>query len=345
MTTVGVISNPTAGSGRGAKSAAQTLALLAAGRHRVRDLSMGTWSASLDHARESQGDLDALVVVGGDGMAHLGVQACAETELPLGIVAAGSGNDAAMSLGLPVHDVPAAVAAIERGLEGDVVRVDLGRVDGEGVAESGRRRYFAAVLSAGIDAAIASYANRMTFPRGPAKYKLATFHELPRFRPYGVSLEVDGERWEQQCTLVAVANGPVFGGGLVISPESSHSDGLLELVIADPMGATAIARLFPKLRDGSHLSDPRVRVVRGRHIRIGPASQDGGAGGADWPHHGPARDQPSAQRDPARASAAQGAPLPPAFADGELIGPAPLEVHTVPAALRVLGGRADSLRA
>ncbi|MDN4481714.1 diacylglycerol/lipid kinase family protein [Demequina muriae] len=313
MSTIGVITNPTAGSGRGASSSAETLALLAARGHRVRDLSMGSWAASLDHARERHRDLDALVVVGGDGMAHLGIQACAETRLPLGIVAAGSGNDAALSLGLPVHDIPAAVAAIERGLEGDVVRVDLGRIDGESVAERKRRRYFAAVLSAGIDAAIAAYANRLSFPRGPLKYKVATLRELPRFKPYGVSLEVDGERWEQRCTLVAVANGPVFGGGLVISPESSHVDGLLELVLAEPMRPLAIARVFPRLNDGSHLSDPRVRVVQARRVRIGPAET--------------------------------GAPLPPAFADGELIGPAPLDVRVVPGALRVLGGKADSLKA
>src|SRR5699024_2036319 len=139
----------------------------------------------------------ALVVVGGDGMVHLGLQVCAETELPLGIVAAGSGNDVAASLGLPVHDVAAAVRAIERGLEGDNVRIDLGRIDGAGVAEAGQRRYFGAVLSAGIDAAVAEYANRLSFPRGPLKYTVATFRELPRFSPYGVSLDVDGERWEQ----------------------------------------------------------------------------------------------------------------------------------------------------
>ncbi|MFN3867192.1 MAG: diacylglycerol kinase family lipid kinase, partial [Demequina sp.] len=178
--------------------------------------------------------------------------------------------------------------------------------------------YFLAVLSAGIDAAIAAYANQLAYPRGPLKYKIATLRELPRFKPYGVSLEVDGKRWEQRCTLVAVANGPLFGGGLMISPESSHVDGMLDLVLAEPMRPLAIARVFPRLTDGSHLGDPRVRVVRATRVRIGPATPGGGT---------------------------QGAPLPPAFADGELIGAAPLDVRAVPGALRLLGGKADSLRA
>src|SRR5690554_5312735 len=129
MSTFGVISNPTAGSGRGAKWSAQALALLAARGHKVRDLSRGTWAASLDHARERHRDLDALVVVGGDGMVHLGIQACAETKMPLGIIAAGSGNDNAASLGLPIYDISASIDAIELGLEGQITTVDLGRVD------------------------------------------------------------------------------------------------------------------------------------------------------------------------------------------------------------------------
>ena len=61
--------------------------------------------------------LDALVVVGGDGMVHLGVNVVAGTDLPLGIVAAGTGNDIARALALPMHDVEASVRRIERGLE------------------------------------------------------------------------------------------------------------------------------------------------------------------------------------------------------------------------------------
>ena len=313
MSTLGVITNPTSGSGRGARWGAEALTLLATGGHQVQDLSRGSWAASLAEARRRHRDLDALVVVGGDGMVHLGIQAVAGTRLPLGIVAAGSGNDVATSVGLPVHDIAASVAAIESGLRGEVGRIDLGRVDGPGVADAHGRRYFAAVLSAGLDAAVSSYANRLRFPRGPSKYKVATARELPRFKPYGVRIEVDGERWEQRCTLVAIANGPVFGGGLRISPDSRIADGRLELVLAEPMSALAVARIFPRLTDGSHLSDPRCRVVSGRRIRLSPSEH--------------------------------GAPLPAAFADGELVGPAPLDVRVEHGALSVLGVTADSLEA
>lgn len=313
MSTLGVVTNPTAGSGRGARWGAQALAALSARGHRVLDLSGGSWESSLDRARAAVGDLDALVVVGGDGMVHLGVQACARTDLPLGIIAAGSGNDVASTLGLPVHDIPAAVRAVERGLDGARTAIDLGCMTGPGVVDPSGRRWFAAVLSAGIDAAIAAAGARMRFPRGPHKYTVATALELPRFRPYGVRLEVDGRQWEQECTLVAVANGPVFGGGLKVSRDSSVTDGMLELVVAEPLSRAGIVRLFPRLYDGSVIDQPPVTVVRARQLRIGPAEA--------------------------------GAPLPAAFADGELVGPAPLDVRVEAAALSVLGVAADSLEA
>ncbi len=312
MSTLGVISNPTSGSGRGAKLAAHTIALLATRGHKVRDLSRGSWSASLDWAREGHRDLDALVVVGGDGTVHLGLQACVPAGLPLGIVAAGSGNDIAASLGLPIHDIPASVAAIESGLDGSTAMMDVGRIDGPGVAERRGRRYFAAVLSVGLDAAVADYASRITWPRGPIKYKVATARILPRFKPYGVHIEVDGQHIDQRCTLVAIANSPMFGGGLTISPESSMTDGEFELLLAEAMSPWAIAKIFPKLYKGTHLDDPRVRVVRAKRVRIG--------------------------------SSDVGALLPPASADGELIGPVPLDVRVMPHALQVLGGKPDTLR-
>ncbi len=307
MKEIGVITNPTSGSGRGARLGAETLAALAARGYRLRDLSGGSWGASYEVAARLRRSLDALVVVGGDGMVHLGLQVCAEHSLPLGIVAAGSGNDVAIELGLPIHDIPAAVDRIDDGLRGDVTRIDVGRLTGVGVEHPNRPRYFLAVLSAGIDAAVAAYGQNLKYPRGPLKYKVATLRELPRFKPYGVTTTVDGMVASQTCTLVAVANSRVFGGGLIISPGSSVIDGKLELVLADAMSRRDILRVFPKLYDGSVADDERIRYVSCEEVTI--------------------------------TQGEIGARMPAAFADGELVGAAPLRISVAPRALRVLGAR------
>ena len=307
MSKVGVITNPTSGSGRGRAWGTEALTLLAARGHQILDLNRGSWAGSYEAAMKARRSIDALVVVGGDGMVHLGIQVCAERALPLGIIAAGSGNDAAMTLNLPVHDITAAVGRIEEGLAGEVATIDVGKISGGRVERPAAPRYFIAVLSAGIDAAIASYARQLTFPRGPLKYKFATVREVPRYKPYAVSITADGQKWTQLCTLVAVANSPVFGGGLIISPESRVGDGVLELIVTEPLKRLEIARLFPKLYDGSILNEPKVRVIRAKKIII--AQADGGAA------------------------------LPPAFADGELVGGEPITIAVAPKALHVLGAR------
>ncbi len=305
---IGVITNPTSGSGRGLRWGREALHALAARGHKVHDLSHGSWSSAFEAAMKARKRLDALVVVGGDGMVHLGAQICAERkDLPLGIVAAGSGNDAAVSYGLPILDIQAAADRIHDGLAGDVTSVDLGKVTGHGVGEPGDPRYFTCVLSAGIDAAVAAYGSNLTWPRGPMKYKVATFREVPRFKPYGVKVVADGKRWQGACTLVAVANTTVFGGGLIISPESKVDDGVFELVTAEDISKAGILKLFPKLKDGSHVKDPRITITRVKEVTI-------------------------TQSD-------EGATLPAAFADGELVGPEPLHVRIAPKALRILGAR------
>jgi diacylglycerol kinase (ATP) len=305
---IGVITNPTSASGRGARWGHEALAALSARGHKIRDLTHGSWASAFEAAMKVRRQLDALVVVGGDGMSHLGTQICAEQkDLPLGIVSAGSGNDAANTYGLPEHDVEAAVDRIHEGLLGDVTAVDVGKVTGPGIEEPGDPRYFSVVLSAGLDAAVAAMAMNMTRPRGPMKYKVATFRLIPGFKPYGVHVVGEGFEWKQRCALIAVANTPVFGGGLIISPDSKVNDGTFEVVIADEMSKMSIVKIFPKLKDGSHVKDPRIHIMKAKEVTI-----------TQW---------------------TGGARLPAAFADGELVGSEPLHIKVAPKALRILGAR------
>ncbi|MBN2177046.1 MAG: diacylglycerol kinase family lipid kinase [Demequinaceae bacterium] len=305
---VGVITNPTSASGRGMRWGHEALAALAAKGHKIRDLTHGSWASAFEAAMRVRDDLDALVVVGGDGMVHLGAQICGgRKDLPLGIVPSGSGNDAANTYGLPEYQIEKAVDRIHEGLHGDVTAVDLGKVSGPGIEEPGDPRYFSAVLSAGIDAAVAAYAANIQRPKGPMKYKVATFREIARFKPYGIKAKADGVEWSSSSTLVAVANTPVFGGGLIISPDSSVTDGWLEVVIADGMSKASLIKIFPKLKDGSHVHDPRIRVERVKNVTISQSDD--------------------------------GATLPAAFADGELVGAEPIKVTVAPRALKILGAR------
>ena len=268
----------------------------------VQDLSAADLTGAEQHAKQAVVDgLDALVVVGGDGMVHLGANVVAGTDLPLGIVAAGNGNDVARAMELPRHDVVAAVAAIERGLETGGRAVDAALV---GPVDYSAHEWFLGVLSCGFDAAVNARANTMTWPQGSGRYVRALTTELSRFRPYGYRLTLDEETWESTGTLVAVANGGLFGGGMRIAPHSLMDDGLLDVVIAGPLSRRQLLAIFPKVYSGKHIDHPACTVLRSRTLLI------------EHSHVGP---------------------VPPvAFADGERLGPLPLRVEIRPGAVRLL---------
>lgn len=200
---LGVVVNPTAGKGRGARVGQDVVDRLAAAGHDVWNLSGSTADLALEHAHRAVADgLDALVVVGGDGMIHLGIQAVAGTGTPLGIVAVGTGNDFATKLGLPLRDAAPCVDALLEALDaGPAARraIDLIAVTGEGLShrntvdpavdpETPHVRWVAGAVSAGLDAAVNARANAMVRPRNSSRYVLAALREIAGYRAWDYRL-------------------------------------------------------------------------------------------------------------------------------------------------------------
>ncbi|MDR2378378.1 MAG: diacylglycerol kinase family lipid kinase [Bifidobacteriaceae bacterium] len=308
MAVLGVVVNPTAGKGKAENQGARVAALIKARGHEVVDLSAPDLAGAHASARQAVVDgVDALIVAGGDGMTHLGVNVVAGTTLPLGIIPLGTGNDVARILGLPRHDLEASVEAIERGLEDGPRLIDAVRVSDTSHSMS---EWYAGVLSAGFDAAVNATANRLSWPRGESVYVRALFKELAHYKPYGFEIDIDGElAWQSAAALVAVANGSDIGGGMHIAPDASLDDGLLDVVIAGPVSTATLLTVFPRVYRGTHVTHPAVSILRGREVTV-------------------------------KARPDLGLAPPDAHTDGEKIGPLPLSCRCEPGALRVLAGRA-----
>ena len=207
---------------------------------------------------------DGVVVVGGDGMVSLGVNLVAETGVPLGIVAAGTGNDLARGLGLPFDDPAAATEALVAALIRRPRAIDAGVIR----HGAGLRTWFACVVSTGFDAVVNERANRMTRPRGPSRYTLALVRELATFSPRVYAITIDGVRREQRAMLVSVANNSSLGGGMRIVPHADLADGLLDVFIVHPLSRVGLLAVFPKVFAGEHTDHPAVEFVQGRRISI-----------------------------------------------------------------------------
>ncbi|MHC3472048.1 diacylglycerol kinase [Streptomyces sp. 7R007] len=270
--------NPTAGRGRGAHAARPAASALRAAGFRVRTVLGENAPDALARARAAVAEgTGALIAVGGDGMASLALQAVAGTRTPLGLVAVGTGNDFARTLGLPVRDPAAAGRLIADALKGARLRdIDLGRV-GE--------RWFGTVLASGFDSRVNDRGNRMRWPAGRLRYDLALLAELAAFRPfpYRITLD-DGRVREIEATLVAVGNGASYGGGMRICPGADPTDGLFDVTVVGDCGRATLLRVFPTVYRGTHVDHPKVSVYRAATVEL---AAEGITGYADGEPLGP----------------------------------------------------------
>lgn len=272
-----VLINPTAGKGRVGAVLDVVLPRLRDAGHTVRTLTGGDADEALELARTTvAGGTDALVVVGGDGMVNIGLQATATTTTPLGVVPAGTGNDVARYLGLSRKDPLGAADRLVRALAtGARRRLDLARCGG---------RYYATVMAAGFDAVVNERANQMTWPRGQMRYNLATVRELRTFAPRPYVLDLDGRERRTDAILVAVGNGHSFGGGLRIAEGARLDDGLLDVVVIKPISKLELVRTYPKLFSGTHTTHPQYERHQVRRVTV---AAPGIVGYADGERFGP----------------------------------------------------------
>jgi len=288
---IALLTNPSAGKGAGSRTAAIALPRLREAGFHVRELQGGDGPEAIELARKAVADgVESLVVVGGDGMVHMAVQALANTGVNLGIIPAGTGNDVARYLDIPRKNPQAAADVV---VGSHVRTIDL--------AKAGPS-YFVTVLAAGFDSKVNERANHMRWPKGQMRYNLATLAELRVFEPLAYTLEMDGEVRRLDAMLVAVGNGPSFGGGLRITHGAEIDDGLLDVVIIKPMSKVELVKTYPKLYSGRHVTHPQYEHHLVRSVTVA-------------------------------------APGVVAYADGERVGALPLTVEVVPRALRVLAPR------
>jgi diacylglycerol kinase (ATP) len=306
---IAVLPNPAAGRGRRRAEVAAALAILRETAP-VRMIEEPSEARALHAARAAVAEgAGALVVIGGDGTVHLGLQAVAATGVPLGIIPAGTGNDFATVAGVPMESSPATAGArssrpdLSAAAEAIAAAIATGRRQPMDLARltgpDGYDRWFGAVLGAGFDAIVNERANAMRWPKGRRRYDVAIFAELLRLKPRPYVLTFDGEIVKQDAVLVAVGNTSSYGGGMHMCPDADPHDGLLDVVVAGPVSRTTLLRLQPKVFKGTHVTHPMVTTFRAQTVGI---EADGIT----------------------------------AYADGERTCPLPITITATPAALQLL---------
>lgn len=250
--------NPTSGHGRGIVVAKGVIDFFVR-KHIEYQVLSGPSASALKG--ELEAFLDAtkcsgVISVGGDGLAHLVIQATAPRHIPFAVMPAGTGNDIVRTLGWSLDDIE---NYLEKVTTTDAQPIDLGNVDSE---------WFAAILSTGFDSVVNERANQLRWPKGPQRYNVAIALELPKFKPLEYEITTDTQTFTTKAMLIAIGNGKSYGGGMYVCPQAQLNDGLFDVMILEPVSKVEFLKVFPKVYSGSHISHPQVKILRTKKISV-----------------------------------------------------------------------------
>jgi diacylglycerol kinase (ATP) len=252
-----VLLNPHARGGRSKRLAPKVAALLAQTSHVVMIVQPGSVDNMRARIRAARGNgFEAVIVAGGDGTLHDALGVIEESGLPLGLIPLGRGNDFARNVGIPqaleascaFPDVP------------EIREVDLPTVNGFP---------FGSIACVGFDAVVNQLSREHKgYLKGTAGYVVCVLKALLSFTPFDVELTLDSRRWHGSISMIAVANGQCYGGGMKMAPHAVMDDGLLTAVIVRALTPMQLLRKFPRVFTGTHVHDARIDVVHARCITI-----------------------------------------------------------------------------
>jgi YegS/Rv2252/BmrU family lipid kinase len=221
-----------------------------------------------------------VVAVGGDGTVHEVanglLRASREGEtMPMAIIPLGGGDDFVKAL----RPGPRGARAPDAGREaagriaaGRTALYDVARLETDRTRAGmpGGPRYVVNLMDVGFGAqTLVNLGTARKLAAGRLAYLIAALRALRDARPLPLQVELDGHRaWAGATAMVAVANGPCFGGGFWICPEARPDDALLDVLIAQAAGRLTLLRLMSKVLKGAHGGEATVRMHRARRVTL-----------------------------------------------------------------------------
>ena len=225
-------------------------------------------------ARQTIKDGTELVIgVGGDGTMNEIANGFFEDrrvinpEATLGIVPSGTGCDLTKSLSIP----PGLTNALKVITEAPSVQMDVGKVQFKNHQGGDEERFFLNVADFGLGGEVVRKVNQRRLERKASSYVRCLITTMIQYRSKKVGIRVDGEVLPQGEYLIgAIANGRIFGKGMKVAPGARLDDGLFDNVLVRSMKFFEFCLHGWKLMNGSHLSHPKITLVRGRTVEAIP---------------------------------------------------------------------------
>lgn len=196
-----------------------------------------------------------IIAVGGDGTLREVMAGMYCSDVQLGLIPVGTGNDFSKYFGLP-NDFKSAIMVI---INGNVQSIDIGLVN---------KIPFINVMSCGIDSEIINLVSsyKKWLP-GSIAYFLCSIRAITKYKPICMEIEIDGKLKEIELILIAIGNGTHFGGGMAITPEAKLDDGYLDICIIRKMPVWKLLKCFPMLIKGNHIQIEEVTYYKTKALK------------------------------------------------------------------------------
>lgn len=189
--------------------------------------------------------MDRVISVGGDGTNNAIAQGIVGTKVPLGVVAMGSGNGYARSLGLPLDPEQ----ALRHALTGTPRAMDVCYLND---------RLFLGTAGIGFDARVAASFDAGA-KRGMFGYAKIIVQEIFGAPPMAVRITTESGTTHEDVLMLVFCNTREFGNGANISPGSLPDDGLAELRIVRKPPFLPLLRAFVQIYTGKADKSPYIR--------------------------------------------------------------------------------------
>jgi diacylglycerol kinase (ATP) len=200
--------------------------------------------------------VDVVAAAGGDGTLNEVVNGLDGYDVPLGIIPLGTANDFARQVGIPAD----ADHAMDIILQRKPRRLDTASLNG---------RRFLNVSVGGVGAeATAETPAEVKESLGAFAYAISGMRKLADFNPSIAKFTGDGFEYEGPFLMFALGLTKSTGGGTMVTPMASATDGLLDLCIVEGMSRKDFARTAFKVKRGEHVGEAGVHYAQVKSVTI-----------------------------------------------------------------------------
>lgn len=233
-------------------------------------------AAEISRAAIKEGS-ELIVGVGGDGTMNEISNGFFENKniinpkVALGVVPSGTGCDFSRSLNIP-SGLKNALKVITQASSS---MIDIGKIRFRDHYNKKHERFFLNIADFGIGGEVLNKMNQRKAKRKTSSYLRSAVTTFITYKSKRVRIKIDNRQIPFNGYLIgAIANGKIFGKGMKIAPYAKLDDGLFDVVLVESMKFLEFCRNILKIYSGSHLSHPKVSLIRGKEIEISPESSE-----------------------------------------------------------------------